>query len=293
MAVADATVNVQNKGLQYGMGFFAGIRAYLQPDQKSLAIFRMQDHYERFLQSFKLLGVDAPYTHQELCDKTVELLKKNRPTSDTYIRPFGYPRSEHLTPSLIDPDGYDVGIYMVPLGDYLPVDRGNDVCVSSWRRVSDNVITSRGKLAGAYINSALAKQEAVRNGFEEAIMLNDAGHVAEGSAMNIFMVRGDTLITPSITEDILEGITRRSIIQLATDMGYRVVERPIDRTELYIASELFFSGTGAQVAWIQSVDKRTIGTGGIGEITGKLQKKFFAVVKGTTTEYKHWRTVVS
>jgi branched-chain amino acid aminotransferase len=179
---------------------------------------------------------------------------------------------------------------MIALGDYLPTDKGLSVLVSSWRRVSDNAIPSRAKISGAYVNSSLAKNEATKRGYDEAIFLSEDGHVAEGSAMNLFIIRNGILITPSASENILEGITRRTMVKMAEDLGVPVMERAIDRTELYVADEAFFCGTGAQVAWISHIDDRQIGNGTRGPITAKLQDLFFQTVRGNNNKYEQWCT---
>jgi branched-chain amino acid aminotransferase len=240
----------------------------------------------------KVLGVDFGYTQEQLEEITVELLKKNKPKTDVYFRPFAYAGNLELSPNLYQTK-FDFALYMIELGEYLPLDHGVKVKVSSYRRISDNAIPSRAKVSGGYINSALAKKEALEDGYEEAILLTESGSVAEGSSMNVFMVRNGVVVTPSKTEDVLEGITRRSVMEMAKDMGYEVEERVIDRTEFYVADEAFFSGTGAQVAWIASVDNRVIGDGKIGKITKQLQDKFFKVVHGNDEQYSSWCTKVN
>lgn len=289
----DAKLSVMAKVVQYGMGWFGGVRAYKSADAKSIAIFRLDDHIKRFLNSGKVLGVQIPYDAAQLKKIFMDLTAKNAPQTDTYYRPFAYADSCELSPNFIQNGTFAFSVYMIPLGDYIDTSKGNSVCISSWRRVSDNAIPSRAKVAGSYVNSALAKQEAVKNGFVEAIELSESGEVTEGTAMNFFFVRDGKLITPSASSDILEGITRRSVIQIATDMGIEVVERAVDRTELYVADEAFFSGTGAQVAWIDSIDHRTIGDGKIGPLTEKIQKKFFEVVRGKDPKYASWLTKIT
>lgn len=286
--IENAQVNIQTNALQYGTGIFAGIRAYYNPEKKALFVFRIDDHFTRFLNSLKILGVEIAYSHADLKKITLDLLKKNKPPSDTYIRPFAYAGSLNLSPNLDRDHLFDFAEYQIPLGDYLPTDKGITVMVSSWRRVADNAIPSRAKIAGAYVNSALAKHEAHKAGCDETIFLNEAGHVAEGSAMNLCIVRDGVLITPPKSDDILEGITRRSILQLSKDQHIPVSEQTIDRSELYIADEAFFCGTGAQVAWIREIDGRQIGTGEIGPITHKLQKLYFSIVRGQEKKYAQW-----
>ncbi len=288
----DAKVSIMTNALQYGTGVFGGIRGYYNREKGFISLFRIQDHYKRFLNSFKIIGVEIPYSHEELIKITTDLVKKNKPVTDTYFRPFGYAGSTNLSPNLDRDSTFDFALYMFPLGDYLPTDKGISVVVSSWRRVSDNAIPSRAKITGSYMNSALAKREATLNGHDEAIFLSENGHVAEGSAMNLFIVRDGVLITPSKSDDILEGITRRTVITLAKDAGIPVEERTIDRSELYVADEAFFSGTGAQVAWIEKIDNRKVGDGKRGPVAGKLQDLFFKIVRGNVKKYEDWCTKI-
>lgn len=289
----DAKIPIMTHALQYGTGVFGGMRGYYNKEKGYLSLFRMKDHYKRFLQSLKILGVNFAYSQKELEKITLSLIKKNNPQTDVYFRPFAYESSLEVSPTLSKDVSFEFSLYMIPLGDYLPTDRGITAMISSWRRISDNAIPSRLKASGAYINSALAKKEAEKNGFDEAIFLSENGHVAEGSAMNIFIVRDGILVTPPKSDDILEGIMRRTIIQIAKDEGIPVEERTIDRTELYIADEAFFSGTGAQFVWIKSIDHRTIGTGERGAITSKLQDLFFEIVRGNSKKYEDWCTKIN
>jgi branched-chain amino acid aminotransferase len=289
--ITKATVSITTNALQYGNGIFGGIRGYLSEDKKVVNIFRLKDHYKRFLTSLKILNKTIPYGHQELVDITVELARKNHPETDTYIRPFAYAKEGFISPDLY-PLTFDFAIYMVPLGEYLSISSGLNLAVSNWVRINDNMIPARAKISGGYINSSLAKADAVRLGFDDAIMLDSSGHVAEGSAANLFIVRDGILITPPKYSDVLEGITRRTIIQLSCDLDIPFIEREIDRTELYVADEAFLSGTGAQVAWISEIDGRKIGDGKIGPIAGKLQKLFFNIVRGNEKKYSSWLTKI-
>jgi branched-chain amino acid aminotransferase len=288
----EAKVSIMTNALQYGTSIFSGMRAYYNEKQNYLSLFRIDDHIKRFLQSLQIIGVSLAYNEKEIKKITLNLLQKNSPKTDTYIRPFAYASSLNLSPNLERDHQFEFAEYMIPLGDYIPTDKGVTVMVSSWRRMSDNAIPSRAKASGAYINSALAKKEAMQNGYDEAIFLTEQGSVAEGSAMNIFIVRDGVLITPQKTDDVLEGIVRRSVIEIAKNFDIPVEERTIDRSELYIADEAFFSGTGAQVAWISEIDKRQIGTGKRGKITSKLQNIFFRIVKGEEESYKNWCTIL-
>ncbi|HSW96385.1 MAG TPA: branched-chain amino acid transaminase [Candidatus Saccharimonadales bacterium] len=290
--IENAKVSIMTNALQYGTGFFGGIRGYYNAEEKYISVFRLEDHYKRFFSSSRILGCEFPYTVEELTKQTIELIKKNNPQTDAYLRPFGYVGHTDLGPNLANTT-LSFALYMIPLGEYLPVSKGLSVMVSSWRRISDNTIPSRAKISGGYVNSALARKEATENDYDEAILLGDNEHVSEGSAENFFMVRDGILITPSTSEGILEGITRRSIIQIAKDLNIPVESRSIERSELYIADEAFFSGTGCQVAWIGQIDKRKIGNGKRGPITEILQEKFFKIVRGKDKDYQDWCTKIT
>ncbi|MBA2518550.1 MAG: branched-chain amino acid transaminase [Chloroflexia bacterium] len=287
---AEAKISIGTHAVQYGTGAFAGVRGYLDADGETINIFRLPEHCGRLLNSAKLLRAELPFTRESLAETIVSLLKANAPTSDVYIRPFIYKSSIQLTPRLQGLND-ELAIYMLTLGDYLDTG-GVKAIVSSWIRVPDHAIPSRGKLSGSYINSALAKDEAEEKGADEAILLDQHGHVAEGSACNLFLVRDGTLITAPITGDILEGITRRTVFQFAQDAGIPTVERTIDRSELYIADEAFFCGTGVQIAQIASIDGRPVGDGRPGPVGLQLQQMLFDTVRGRSTTYAHHLTKV-
>jgi len=289
-----AKVSIMTNALQYGNGIFGGIRGYYNQNKKTLFVFRLDDHYRRFLNSLKVIGVSLPYNYQQLKKTTIELAKKNTPKADSYFRPFAYASSYNISPNFDQDSIFKFALFMIPLGDYLPTNKGISVMISSWRRVSDNAIPARAKISGSYVNSSLAKKEAVDRGFAEAIILSETGHVSEGSAANLFIVKEGVLITPAKSDDILEGITRKTIIELAYDLKIPVVERSIDRTELYTADEAFFSGTGVQISWINNIDERTIGDGKRGIITGEIQDLFFEIVRGENKKYSQkWCTEIS
>ncbi len=290
--IEDAKVSIMTNALQYGTGIFGGIRGYVNTKKGSISVFRIDDHYKRFLSSVKILGCSLPYTKEQLRENTLDLIKKNRPQTDVYLRPYAYVGHTNLGPNLAD-TVLDFALYMIPLGEYLPVSKGLSLMVSSWRRISDNAIPSRAKISGGYVNSALARKEAHENGYDEAIMLSEAGSVCEGSAENLFIIRDGVLITPAAGDDVLEGITRRSLMKIAKDMGIPIEARTVDRSELYVADEVFLSGTGCQVAWVAKIDKRIIGNGKRGTITAKLQDKFFKIVRGEDKEYESWCTTIS
>ncbi|MGD9579837.1 MAG: branched-chain amino acid transaminase [Vampirovibrionia bacterium] len=287
----NATINVRTHALMYGTSVFEGIRGYWNEEERRIYIFRMKEHYERLGRSCKIMHMEMPHTPDELCDITVELIKKNKPTTDTYIRPSIYKCGETIGPKLIDnPDG--TIIFTTPLGQYVDISKGLNVCISSWRRIIDSSIPPRAKVGGSYCNAALIKTEAILSGFDEAITLTNDNKVNEGSAMNLFIVREGKLVTSTRTDDILEGITRDTIIKMAHDLNIEVEERRIDRTELYICEEAFFCGTGAQVAPVTKVDHREVGEGKPGPIAKKLQDLYFDIVRGKVEKYKHWCVAV-
>jgi branched-chain amino acid aminotransferase len=286
--IEEAKVSIMCHAFNYGTACFEGIRAYWNEEEEQLFVFRMREHYGRFHNSCRVLLIELPYSVERLGELTTELLRKEGYQGDVYIRPLAYKATEGIGVRLHDLKD-EFAVFAVPFGKYIEKEEGANVCVSSWRRISDNAVPARAKITGAYINSAFSKTEAMLNGFDEAIVLNQNGHVSEGSAENLFIVRGGKLITPPVTENILEGITRDTIMQIARErFGLETVERPIDRTELYLAEEAFFCGTGVQVAAIASIDHRPVGTGKLGPIVKKLRDLYFDIVKGKVEEYRHW-----
>jgi branched-chain amino acid aminotransferase len=286
-----ATVSVRSRALNYGIGCFGGIRAYLADDGQQLFVFRLQEHVRRLEDSAKILFLRIGVTRSELAGIIVELLRQNEIHHDAYVRPMVVSAAPKLAPLLREEDSSLI-VWCMPLQRYIDKD-AIDVCVSSWRRTPDNSVPSRTKPTGGYLNSALARREAHDNGFDEAILLTQSGMVSEGSAEHVFLIRDGVLLSPPSTEDNLDGITRRSIITLATeDLGLPFVERSIGRTELYVADEIFLCGTGAQVTPVRSVDRRTVGDGGIGPITNRIQRYFDDVVHGRVEKRRDWLTPV-
>ncbi|MBS2001612.1 MAG: branched-chain amino acid transaminase [Cyanobacteria bacterium SZAS LIN-5] len=290
--IEEANINIMNHSFMYGTAVFEGIRAYWNAKQEELFIFRLREHFERMKDSMKIMYLEPKYSVDELCNIVVELLKRNAPTTDTYIRPAAYKTAHRVGPSL-DNNPSDVCMFTVPFGDYFHGAEGLKVQISSWRRVEDNAIPARAKIVGAYANTALAKTDAVMAGFDECIVLSENGHVSEGSAMNLFMVKRGQLITTPTTENILEGITRSSIMELAEqELGLKTVSRTVDRSELYTADELFFCGTGAQIAPIIEVDKRKIGDGKSGSISNQIKDTYISICRGENEKYHKWLTPV-
>ncbi len=288
----QAKVGVLNHTLNYGTGVFGGIRAYWNEEDNQLYLFRPLDHFRRFLDSARLLCMALPHTPQQLADVTVELLRAEARKEDTYVRPLAFVPDETVGVRLHDLHA-DITIVSIPFGRYIESEEGSSVTFSSWRRIDDNSIPARGKIIGAYVNSAFIKTDAIRAGYDEAIVLNADGHISEGSAENFFMVKGGVLVTPPVTDNILEGITRRTVIQLAREeLGMTVVERPIDRTEIYLAEEAFFCGTGVQIAAIAHVDKRPVADGTMGPFVTKLRDLYFRIVRGMEPKFRAWNMPV-
>ncbi len=287
--ISEAKIDIRTNSLQYGTAIFEGIRSYWNEKEKKSYVFRMKDHYLRLFQNANILMIKINHSIEELSKITLELLKKEDYKEDAYVRPFAYNSGLKIGPKLIGNE-QDLFIYSIPLGEYLDTNKAINVCTSSWTRIPDNSIPPRAKISGSYVNSALQKTEALLNGYDEAIVLTSNGqHVSEGSAMNIFMVKDNKLITPPVTDDILIGITRDTVIKMAGDkLKIDTSERSIDRTELYTADELFYCGTGAQISPIGSVDKRTVGNGQMGPITKEIQTLYFKAVKNEVKEYSLW-----
>jgi len=290
--IQDAKISIMTHAFNYGTGCFEGIRAYWNEDEKQLYVFKLIEHYERFLRSSRILLMNLPFSAERLAEITVELVRKEGYREDTYIRPLAYKADEIVGVRLHNLHD-EVAIFAIPFGRYIESEEGARVAVSSWRRIDDNSVPARAKITGAYINSALAKTEAALNGFDEAIVLTNDGHVSEGSAENLFIVRDGVLITPPVTENILEGITRKVMIQIAREeMGLQVIERCIDRTELYVAEEAFFCGTGVQIVAIAQVDRRPVGAGTLGPLVKALRDRYFQIVRGQASKYRAWCTPV-
>jgi branched-chain amino acid aminotransferase len=286
----QANVSIGTHALNYGTACFEGIRGYWNPDHKEIYLLKLAEHYQRFLKSTALLKIKLDETVEQLCELTREVIRRDGYRIDVYVRPLAYKASAMIKVDLHSPEDA-VAIFAMPMGPYARID-GLRVTISSWRRVSDNSIPARAKITGAYINTALATEDANAAGYDDCLMLTEDGHIAEGSAANFFMIQGRTLVTPPVTDDILVGITRAAVMQLAADVELDVVERSVDRTEVYQADEAFLCGTGVQVAPIVEVDGRAVGTGRPGTTTLRLQEAYFRAVRGNDARYRQWCTPV-
>ncbi len=289
---AEAKIGILTHGLNYGTAVFGGLRAYWNPEQEELYLFRPLDHYERFLNSAKLLHMDLSHTPQSLTQITIDLIRQDNYRQDIYIRPIAYKADEVIGVRLHDLRD-ELAIVAIPFERYLKNDTNAHVTFSSWRRIDDNAVPARGKISGAYINSAFIKSDAVNAGFDEALVLTQEGHVSEASAMNVFMLKDGVLVTPPITDNILEGITRKAVIELAqSELNLTVHERSIDRTEIYLCDELFLTGSAAQIVCVTHVDHRPIGAGSMGPVTAAMRDLFEKVLRGRLPKYRHWNTPV-
>ncbi|HUF38490.1 MAG TPA: branched-chain amino acid transaminase [Anaerolineales bacterium] len=288
----DAKIGVMTHSLNYGTAVFGGIRGYWNEEEQQLYLFRPRDHFKRFLASAKIMVMDLGLDIDGLIKLTIDLLHHEGRREDVYVRPLAYKADEAIgvkLHGLID----ELTIFAVPFNKYVANDTNAHVTVSSWRRLDDNAIPARGKISGAYANSALIKTDAVRAGFDEALVLTAEGHISEGSAMNVFMIRDGKLVTPPRTENILEGITRASVLTIALqELDLEVVERPIDRTEVFLCEELFMSGTAAQITAVTRVDHREIGAGEMGPHTARLRELFADIVRGRSPRYRDWNVPV-
>ena len=287
--LAEAKIGIMTHALHYGTAVFEGIRGNWNSQQQQMYIFRLKEHYQRLEDGSRLLRINLPHSVDELCQISVELVRKCGFKEDIYIRPLAYKSSQALGVRLHDLDS-DFLVFAIPWGRYLDM----DACrcgISSWRRPADNVIPPRAKITGLYINNAFTKTEAMDKGFDEGIMLSPDGYVSEGSGENIFIFTGGRLVTPPVSSSILVGITRDTVIELANnELGIETLERSIETTELFTADECFLTGTAAHITPIAEIDNRKIGNGKVGEISGKLQKLYFEVIKGNNPRYLNWCT---
>jgi branched-chain amino acid aminotransferase len=288
--LAEAKIGIMTHAFHYGTGVFEGIRGNWNDKEQQLYLFRIKEHYDRMRRSCRIMRIEFPYSNEELHSLTTKLVEMCGYREDVYVRPLAYKSSEALGVRLHDlEDGFLV--FVAPFGPYLDIEKGARCCTSSWRRVEDTSIPARAKITGIYANSALAKTEAHLNGFDEAIMLDERGHVSEGSGENIFIVEGERLVTPPPSSNILVGITRETVMALARqELGMETVERDIDRSELYATEECFMTGTAAHVTPVVELDHRPIGDGKMGAVTKRLVQLYFDVITGRNPKYASWCT---
>ncbi len=287
--LSEAKVSVTTHALHYGTAVFEGIRGNWNADHDKLYVFRMREHYERLIQGCRIMMLDIPYSVDDLCDITIDLLQRCGYKQDLYIRPLAYKSEERVANLKLQELASDFALMVVPFGAYIDVEGAIRCCTSSWRRVDDTIIPPRVKISGHYVNSILAKTEATLSGFDEAIMLTQDGDVSEGSGENLFLVSNGTIHTPLVADNNLTGITRDSAMTIARDeFGLDIVERRIRRSELYLADEIFLTGTAAHVTPVGELDMRPIGEGGVGPITQKINEMYVDIIAGNNPKYAHW-----
>ena len=292
--LSEAKVSVMTHALHYGTAVFEGIRGNWNEVHGKMFVFRMREHYERFLQGCRIMMMDIPYSVDDLCRITVELLQSCGYQENLYIRPLAYKSAERVANLKLHELDSDLTLMTVPFGSYIETEGAIRCCTSSWRRIDDTIIPPRVKISGHYVNSILAKTEAVLAGFDEAIMLNQDGSVSEGTGENLFMVTNGAIYTPPVADNNLTGITRDSAIALArNELGIDVVERNIRRSELYLADEVFLTGTAAHITPVGSLDNRPVGDGDVGAISRSLRDIYADVVKGNNPDYMHWCSEVA
>ncbi|MEO8273918.1 MAG: branched-chain amino acid transaminase [Chloroflexota bacterium] len=291
VALGDAKVSVMTHAFMYGTAVFEGIRAYWNEDQGMLFGLKLREHMERIRRNAgMLLMTDLPPV-DELVRIVVETIRRNEFRQDAYIRPCFYKSGLSVGVRLHNLP-HDLVVLAVPFGNYIDIDKGVRIMTSSWRRNADDALPARGKIVGGYVNMAFQKSEAELNGFDEALVLTPDGHASEASAANMFVVRDGVLLTPPVNDDILEGVTRRAILELAHTFGIPVETRSIDRSEIYVADEMFLCGTGVQLSPVIELDHRPISGGAIGPITRQLHQAYFAAVRGNDPRFMHWVTPI-
>ncbi len=291
MPLEQASIGIMTHALHYGTSIFEGIRGNWNEEDEKLYLFRLEEHYERLLAGCKIMRINLPYSVGELCNITTDMVQRSGYRQDIYVRPLAYKSEERVATLFLGhlEDGFSV--FAIPFGAYLDLEAAARCCTSSWRRTQDSVIPPSIKIGGLYVNSILARTEAITNGFDEAILLNDRGQVSEGSGENLFLLKNGKLSTPSISDSVLPGITRNTIVELAqNELGIEVVERSITRSELYLADEIFLTGTAAHLTAVGSIDNIDVGNGTMGPATRQLQDMYFDVVRGKNPKYLHWCT---
>lgn len=289
--MSEARLPINAHVVNYGTGCFEGIRAYWNPVTRNLYVAFLAEHAARLVRSARILNLGYEGTSEDVAAVVVELLRRNRCAGDTYIRPLIYKSGQTITVSLHGiPTAF--AAYVMPMRDYFETGTGLVLRVSGWQRVQDAAVPARAKTIGSYVNAALASDEARQSGFDEALLLTSAGRLAEASSSNVFLVLGSELVTPSGTEDILLGITRSAVLQLAPELGLRATERPVHRSELFGADEVFLCGTGVQISPVVGVDGRSIGTGAPGPVASQLATRYLAIMRGEVDDHAAWRTAV-
>ena len=290
--LADAKINIATHGFLYGTAVFTGMRAYWNEERKKLFVFRPYDHFKRLLHSTRIMAMESSFNEESLIQLSLDVLRADHWQQDVYLRPTFYKSDMGIGVRLHDLKD-EFCLFTMAFEKYVKNDSNAHVTISSWRRIDDNMIPARGKVAGAYANSALIKTDANRAGFDEALVLDQNGHVSEGSAMNVFMLRDGILVTPPVTDNILEGITRMTVMELAKDeLGLQVVERSIDRTEVFVSEELFMTGTAAEITAVTKIDHRPVGAGVMGPVTTKLRGLYDEVIRARNPKYQHWNVEV-
>lgn len=289
--LGDAKVSIMTHAFMYGTATFEGIRGYWNPDQGRLYGLFVREHIERIRNSAKILMMDPVPSVDELVSIVLETARRNAFREDVYIRPSFYKSTKAIGVRLHHLE-HELYVITVPFGNYIDIEQGVRIMTSSWRRNADEALPARGKIVGGYVNMAFQKSEAELNGFDEALVLTPSGHASEASAANLFVVRDGTLLTPPVSDDILEGVTRKAIVQLAQDAGIPVDVRSIDRSELYVCDEVFLCGTGVQISPVIEVDHRKVGSGQIGPVSRLMSQRYFAAARGTLPEYEHWLTPI-
>jgi branched-chain amino acid aminotransferase len=291
VALKDAKVSIMTHAFMYGTATFEGIRAYWNAEQGTLYGLFIREHAERIRNSAKMLLMEDLPSTDELVGIITETIRRNGFREDAYVRPSFYKSTRAIGVKLHHLD-HELYVIATPFGNYVDVEKGIRIMTSSWRRNADEALPARGKIVGGYVNMAFQKSEAELNGFDEALVLTPSGHASEGSAANLFVVRGGTLLTPPVSDDILEGVTRKAIMELAADAGIPVEIRSIDRSELYVCDEVFLVGTGVQVSPVIEVDHRAVGTGAIGPVARLIGDRYFKAVRGNLPEYRSWLTPI-
>jgi branched-chain amino acid aminotransferase len=289
--LGEAKVSIMTHAFMYGTAVFEGIRAYWNEADGQLYALKVGEHADRILRNSRMLMMEGLPSVEELSAIVLETVRRNAPREDVYIRPSFYKadrsigvRLHHLSNQLY--------VIVTPFGNYVEVENGIRVMSSSWRRNADEAIPARGKVVGGYVNMAFQKSEAELNGFDEALVMTPDGHASEASAANLFMVRDGVVVTPPVSDDILEGVTRKALIELAGREGIPLEVRSIDRSELYVCDEIFLCGTGVQVAPVTEIDHRTVGDGAVGPVARRIRDRYFDAVRGKLPEYRHWLTPV-